>query len=105
MYLPQSRCLARQVSLGIVTTVISAVVSAVRVIDAFVGPLDMARLGFEGVEPKSTGRPGYHPATGRAVPSIRGAPWRVLLRRLRPTSRSAAAASMRLRRASGVEIS
>jgi transposase len=35
----------------------------VRVIDAFVGELDLARLGFEGMEPKVTGRPGYHPAT------------------------------------------
>jgi transposase len=35
----------------------------VRVIDAFVGELDLAKLGFEGMEPKSTGRPGYHPAT------------------------------------------
>jgi transposase len=35
----------------------------VRVIDAFIGELDLAKLGFEGTEPKSTGRPGYHPAT------------------------------------------
>jgi transposase len=35
----------------------------VRVIDAFIGELDLAKLGFEGMEPKSTGRPGYHPAT------------------------------------------
>src|SRR5579863_8789682 len=35
----------------------------VRVIDAFVCELDLAKLGFEGTEPKSTGRPGYHPAT------------------------------------------
>jgi transposase len=35
----------------------------VRVIDAFVSALDMASLGFEGVEPQATGRPGYHPAT------------------------------------------
>jgi transposase len=32
------------------------------VIDAFVGALDIASLGFEAV-PKATGRPGYHPAT------------------------------------------
>jgi transposase len=36
--------------------------SPVRVIDAFVGALDIASLGFE-VAPKTTGRPGYHPAT------------------------------------------
>jgi transposase len=35
----------------------------VRVIEAFIGELDLAKLGFEGMEPKPTGRPGYHPAT------------------------------------------
>ena len=35
----------------------------VRIIDAFIGELDLAKLGFEGMEPKSTGWPGYHPAT------------------------------------------
>src|SRR5687768_8155298 len=35
----------------------------VRVIDAFVCALDLAALGFEGVEPEATGRPAYHPAT------------------------------------------
>ena len=35
----------------------------VRVIDAFVGALDLASLGFEGVKPEATGRPAYHPAT------------------------------------------
>jgi transposase len=35
----------------------------IRIIDAFVRALDLARLGFEGVAPKATGRPGYHPAT------------------------------------------
>lgn len=34
----------------------------VRVIDVFVGELDLGVLGFEGVDPASTGRPGYHPA-------------------------------------------
>jgi hypothetical protein len=34
-----------------------------RVIDIFVDQLDLAGLGFGGVEPKKTGRPGYHPAT------------------------------------------
>src|SRR6185436_6020226 len=33
----------------------------VRVIDAFVGALDLAELGFAGVEPEATGRPSYHP--------------------------------------------
>src|SRR5262252_3706531 len=34
----------------------------VRVIDAFVDALDIAELGFEGVEPAVTGRPAYHPS-------------------------------------------
>src|SRR3954453_563670 len=35
----------------------------VRAIDVFVDELDLAKLGFGGVEPKATGRPAYHPAT------------------------------------------
>src|SRR5215831_15641583 len=35
----------------------------VRVIDAFVDALNLADLGFDGVEPAATGRPGYHPST------------------------------------------
>lgn len=34
----------------------------VRFIDAFVEELDLDQLGFTGVVPKVTGRPGYHPA-------------------------------------------
>jgi transposase len=34
----------------------------VRVIDFFVDQLDLAELGFGGVSPKETGRPGYHAA-------------------------------------------
>jgi transposase len=34
----------------------------VRVIDVFVDTLDLADLGFGGVDPKETGRPAYHPA-------------------------------------------
>jgi transposase len=34
----------------------------VRVVDVFVDELDLVKLGFEGVEPASTGRPSYHPA-------------------------------------------
>jgi transposase len=34
----------------------------VRVIDVFVDELDLASLGFEGVNPARTGRPAYHPA-------------------------------------------
>jgi transposase len=36
--------------------------NAVRVIDAFVDALDLAELGFDGVEPAATGRPSYHPS-------------------------------------------
>ncbi|MFT6288514.1 MAG: transposase [Alcanivorax sp.] len=35
----------------------------VRVIDVFVGELDLSSLGFERVQPQVTGRPGYHPGT------------------------------------------
>ena len=35
----------------------------VRVIDAFVDALNVAELGFEGVEPAATGRPSYHPSS------------------------------------------
>ena len=34
----------------------------VRVIDAFVEALDLAELGFDGVESEATGRPSYHPS-------------------------------------------
>jgi transposase len=35
----------------------------VRAVDVFVDELDLAGLGFVGVEPEATGRPAYHPAT------------------------------------------
>jgi transposase len=34
----------------------------VRAIDAFVDRLDLAEIGFDGVEPAETGRPAYHPS-------------------------------------------
>src|SRR5258707_4406515 len=34
----------------------------VRVIDVFVEELDLAALGFSGVDPEATGRPSYHPS-------------------------------------------
>jgi len=34
----------------------------VRVIDVFVGELDLGGVGFDRVQPEATGRPGYHPA-------------------------------------------
>lgn len=36
---------------------------AVRIIYAFVGEIELAETGFERVQPASTGRPGYAPAT------------------------------------------
>jgi transposase len=35
----------------------------VRVVEAFIDELELGALGFEGVQPASTGRPGYHPST------------------------------------------
>jgi transposase len=35
----------------------------VRIIDVFVDELDLMALGFEGMQPEVTGRPGYHPAS------------------------------------------
>ena len=34
----------------------------VRAIDAFVDALDLGALGFDGIEPAATGRPGFHPS-------------------------------------------
>lgn len=34
----------------------------VRIVDVFVDELDLGQLGFEGMEPATTGRPAYHPA-------------------------------------------
>lgn len=36
--------------------------NTVRVVDAYVDELDLFTLGFERVNPKATGRPGYHPS-------------------------------------------
>ena len=36
--------------------------NAVRAIDVFVDKLDLAELGFSGVDPEITGRPSYHPS-------------------------------------------
>jgi transposase len=33
------------------------------VVDVYVEELDLAVLGFDGVSPKATGRPAYHPST------------------------------------------
>jgi len=34
----------------------------VRVVEVFVDELDLAALGFEGIDPAATGRPAYHPS-------------------------------------------
>src|SRR5271155_83206 len=39
----------------------------VQVIDVFVDELDLAELGFGGVEPEATGRPSYHPSVLRKL--------------------------------------
>ena len=50
----------------------------VRVIDVFVGELDLAELGFDGIEPEVTGRPSYHPSsTAISIGSDRAAGWSV----------------------------
>jgi transposase len=36
--------------------------NSVRAIDVFVDHLDLAELGFGGVDPEATGRPSYHPS-------------------------------------------
>ena len=36
--------------------------NAVRVVDVFVDRLDLHGLGFRRVDPRSTGRPSYHPS-------------------------------------------
>jgi transposase len=36
--------------------------NTVRVIDVFVDELDLAELGFSGVDPEATDRPSYHPS-------------------------------------------
>jgi transposase len=55
----------------------------VRAIDIFVDELDLAKLGFGGVEPEATGRPAYHPATRQYRPSADAA----AMSRFSPTSR------------------
>ena len=44
----------------------------VRAVDAFVDELDLATLGFAGVVPAATGRPGYHPAALLKLHARRG---------------------------------
>jgi len=37
--------------------------NSVRAVEAFVDALDLDRMGFQGMSPKATGRPAYHPST------------------------------------------
>ncbi len=39
----------------------------IRVVDAFVGELNLSALGFDGPTPAATGRPSYHPAVLRKI--------------------------------------
>src|ERR1700722_6629295 len=45
----------------------------VRAVDVFVDALELGELGFDGVTPAATGRPGYHPSPMTAGPSRRSA--------------------------------
>lgn len=36
--------------------------NTVRIVDVFIGELDLVAMGFEGANPAATGRPSYHPA-------------------------------------------
>lgn len=36
--------------------------NTVRIVDVFIGELDLVALGFDGASPAATGRPSYHPA-------------------------------------------
>ena len=36
--------------------------NSVRAVDVFVDALELRELGFDGVTPAATGRPGYHPS-------------------------------------------
>ena len=69
----------------------------VRVIDAFVDALNLAELGFEGVEPADTGRPAYHPSALLKLYCLRlsqpGAVEPAARARDRPQCRADAAAS------------
>ena len=65
--------------------------NAVRIVDAFVGELDLAAMGFKGTAPAATGRPSYHP----------GVLLRIYLygqRRLSSSSHTASAITCRSRR-------
>jgi len=48
----------------------------VRVIDVFVDELNLIELGFEGMQPAATGRPGYH-LTATSIGSSPAAGWSV----------------------------
>jgi hypothetical protein len=49
----------------------------VRAIDVFVDELDLAELGFGGVDPEATGRPSYHPSAPQYVLTETGIGYRL----------------------------
>jgi hypothetical protein len=58
----------------------------VRAVDVFVDALELRDLGFDGVDPAATGRPGYHPSpmpsftsTAISTESNRAGGWNVRL--------------------------
>src|SRR5476651_1513347 len=63
----------------------------VRAIDIFVDELELANLGFSGVEPEATGRPAYHPATLLKIYVYGYLPLATLHRLLRLLARTAVA--------------
>jgi hypothetical protein len=46
----------------------------VRVIEVFVEELNLGKLGFDGIDPASTGRPAYYPATMDKTSTLESAP-------------------------------
>jgi hypothetical protein len=50
----------------------------VRVGDAFVAALDLAELGFDGIEPAATGRPSYHPSNFKLIGRVRNIRWELV---------------------------
>src|SRR5271168_3512527 len=42
----------------------------VRVIEVFIGELDLAALGFSGMTPAATGRPAYHPSKNGVIEAV-----------------------------------
>ena len=67
-----------------------------RLIKAFIDELGLAALGFEGMEPATTGRPAYHPSTMLKI-YLYGHLNRVQSRRPMPPSRRCYLAALKSR--------